>query len=593
MAVAVGNTIGAGILRAPGEIAGQLPHGGLFAAVWVIGGLYALLGAAQIYLLMNLSLLYVLPVQAIAGQPFAAGALAEAAFGRYGIFTIVVILSMLSAINAYHLMASRVLFAMGRDGLFSSEAASVNAGGTPAVALFLSQGSTFVLYLPQEDEAMSGFSSRSSSPLAAVTGEFRDGQPTPVLAAVIDRELAPGIADDRDLMTPEDRVVLIVEEDETFAPVLLEAARQKGFRGIVASHGGAAVSLAHRYRPDAITLDIQLKETDGWQVLDRLKHDAATRHIPVHILSVADERHRALRQGAFAQLTKPVTREALDGTFTNIRAFIERRVKKLLVVEDDDVERSSIVELIGNNDVEVTAVATGQEALDAIERDTFDCLVLDLGLLDMSGFDLLEELRAGGRLVQLPVIVYTGKELSKREESELRRVAETIIVKDVKSPDRLLDETALFLHRIQENLPEAKRRMLEQVRRADPVLTGKTVLIVDDDLRNTFALTSALEQYEMQVLPAENGRDGIEILKSHPRIDVVLMDIMMPEMDGYDATRAIRALPQFRDLPIIALTAKAMKGDRDLCLEAGASDHITKPVDKDQLVSLLRVWLYR
>jgi CheY-like chemotaxis protein/signal transduction histidine kinase/HAMP domain-containing protein len=475
-------------------------------------------------------------------------------------------------------------------------------GGEIRLTSAVGQGSRFVLYLPQGDDVMAGFSRQFPSP-AAVRGAFPDLPRTSVLSTIVDRALAPETADDRDLapeiaddralITAEDKVVLIVEEDQAFAPVLLEAARQQGFRGIVASHGAAAVSLAHRYRPDAITLDIQLKETDGWQVLDRLKHDAATRHIPVHILSVADERQRALRQGAFAQLTKPVTREALDATFTNIRAFIDRRVKKLLVVEDDDVERASIVELIGNHDVEVTAVATGQEALDAIEEHTFDCLVLDLGLLDMSGFELLEELRTEGRLAQLPVIVYTGRELSKREEHELRRVAETIIVKDAKSPDRLLDETALFLHRIQEHLPESKRRMLEQLRHADPVLSGKTVLIVDDDLRNTFALTSALEQYEMRVVQAENGRDGIETLKSHPGIDVVLMDIMMPELDGYDATRTIRALPQFRDLPIIALTAKAMTGDRDLCLEAGASDHITKPVDTDQLVSLLRVWLYR
>jgi hypothetical protein len=328
-------------------------------------------------------------------------------------------------------------------------------------------------------------------------------------------------------------------------------------------------------------------------VLDRLKHDPATRHIPVHIISVADERRRALRQGALAHLTKPVTREALDTTFMNIRGFIERGVKHLLVVEDDDIERSSIVELIGNNDVHLTAVATGQEALEAIERETFDCMVLDLGLSDMSGVELLEELSRRGRLVQLPVIVYTGKELSKAEQTELRRLAETIIVKDVTSPDRLLDETVLFLHRIQENLPEAKRRMLEQLRHADPALGGRTVLIMDDDLRNTFALASALEQYQMQVVPAENGADGIEILKSRPGIDVVLMDVMMPEMDGYEATRAIRALPQFRNLPIIALTAKAMKGDRDLCIDAGASDYISKPVETDQLISLLRVWLYR
>jgi CheY-like chemotaxis protein len=413
------------------------------------------------------------------------------------------------------------------------------------------------------------------------------------LPQAVETEAAPDIADDRDTISADDKVVLIVEGDRAFASTLLDVARQKKFRGIVTSRGDAAVPLARRYRPDAITLDVQLDETSGWRVLDLLKHDPATRHIPVHIISVADERQRALRQGAFAHLTKPVTGEALEATFTNIRAFIERGVRNLLVVEDDDVERSSIVDLIGNNDVHVTAVATGQEALEAIDRETIDCMVLDLDLSDMSGLELLEELRGRERLAQVPVIVYTGKDLSAQEEAELRRVAETIIVKDVKSPDRLLDETALFLHRIQENLPEAKRRMLEQLRHTDPALAGRTVLIVDDEVRNTFALASALEQYQMQVIPAENGRDGIEILKNRPGIDVVLMDVMMPEMDGYEATRAIRALPQFRTLPIIALTAKAMKGDRDLCIEAGASDYVTEPVDTDQLISLLRVWLYR
>jgi CheY-like chemotaxis protein len=410
---------------------------------------------------------------------------------------------------------------------------------------------------------------------------------------VLDEVPAADVADDRATITADDRVVLIVEDDRTFAGILLEAARERGFKGLVTSRGDHAIALAHRYRPSAITLDIQLDETDGWRVLDMLKHDPATRHIPVHIISATDERQRALRQGAIAHLTKPVTREALTDAFGGIRMFIDRRVKNLLVVEDDDVERTSIVELIGNNDVHTTAVATGQEALEALEREPFDCMVLDLGLSDMSGFDLLEQLRQKGTLASLPVIVYTGKELSKREETELRRVAETIIVKDVKSPDRLLDETALFLHRVQENLPEPKRRMLEQLQHSDPGLAGKTVLVVDDDIRNIFALTSVLEQYEMKVLYAENGRDGIELLRQTPGVDAVLMDVMMPEMDGYEATRAIRQVPEFRQLPIIALTAKAMKGDRELCIEAGASDYITKPVNTDQLMSLLRVWLYR
>jgi CheY-like chemotaxis protein len=302
---------------------------------------------------------------------------------------------------------------------------------------------------------------------------------------------------------------------------------------------------------------------DGWAVLDRLKHDPETRHIPVHIISMLEE------------------------------AFIDRKVRNLLVVEDNDVERQSIVELIGNGDVKTTAVATGEEALGALEAQAFDCLVLDLGLSDMSGFDLLERMKQSPRLSQIPVIVYTGKDLTKKQETELRRLAETIIIKDVKSPDRLLDETALFLHRVESNLPVEKRRMLEQLHQHDPTLAGRKALIVDDDIRNIFALTSVLEQHQVEVFYAENGRDGLKMIEDIEGIDVVLMDVMMPEMDGYEAMRRIREKKRFRALPIIALTAKAMKGDREKCIEAGASDYVTKPVDTEQLISLLRVWLSR
>jgi CheY-like chemotaxis protein len=263
------------------------------------------------------------------------------------------------------------------------------------------------------------------------------------------------------------------------------------------------------------------------------------------------------------------------------------------VVEDDDVERQSIVELIGNGDVRTTAVASGEAALQALAAQTFDCLVLDLGLTDMSGFELLERMKEDPRLAQVPVIVYTGRELSKKQETELRRLAETIIIKDVKSPDRLLDETALFLHRVESNLPAEKRKLLERLHQHDPTLAGRRALIVDDDIRNIFALTSVLEQQEMEVLYAENGRDGIRMLEETPGIDLVLMDVMMPEMDGFEAMRRVREQARFRSLPIIALTAKAMKGDREKCIEAGASDYVTKPVDTEQLLSLLRVWLSR
>jgi CheY-like chemotaxis protein len=370
-------------------------------------------------------------------------------------------------------------------------------------------------------------------------------------------------------------------------------AREKGFKVLAATRGDVGLAMATRYEPDAITLDIDLPAMDGWTVLDRLKHDPSTRHIPVHIISMMEEAQRGMRLGAMAYLSKPVDRAALDSAFGSLHGFIERKVRNLLIVEDNDVERRSIVDLIGNGDVKATAVASAEEAIAALESQPFDCLVLDLGLGDMSGFELLERMKASPRLSRIPVIVYTGKDLSKKQETELRRLAETIIIKDVKSPDRLLDETALFLHRVERSLPPDKRRMLEQLHQHDPALSGRKALIVDDDIRNIFALTSVLEQHDMEVLYAENGRDGLALLEERPEIDVVLMDVMMPEMDGYEAMRRIRERKGMHRLPIIALTAKAMKGDREKCIEAGASDYITKPVDTDQLVSLLRIWLSR
>jgi CheY-like chemotaxis protein/signal transduction histidine kinase/HAMP domain-containing protein len=403
-----------------------------------------------------------------------------------------------------------------------------------------------------------------------------------------------GFEDDRDDLQPGDRVVLIVEDDANFAHILLDLARDKGYKGIVGHDGEVGLQLAHAYRPDAITLDIDMPGIDGWAVLDRLKHHPDTRHIPVHIITGIRERQQGLKAGAIAYLEKPVTKEALDDSFNRISHFIDQQVKRLLVVEDDDVQRAAMIDLIAHEDVEITAVATAEEALRDLAQTHYDCMVLDLGLQGrQDGFQLLETVKGDPAMRELPIIIYTGKELSQEEETRLRRFADTIIIKDVKSPERLLDETALFLHRVEAKLPEQKRRMLERLHNADAVFAGKHVLIVDDDVRNIFSLTSVLEDHGMRVSFAENGRQAIDLLKGTPDVDLVLMDVMMPEMDGYETTRAIRQISELRNLPIIALTAKAMKGDREKCIAAGASDYITKPVDTEQLLSLMRVWLYR
>jgi CheY-like chemotaxis protein/HAMP domain-containing protein len=447
-------------------------------------------------------------------------------------------------------------------------------------------GSTFTLYLPL---AYAGPTHRILS-RDGTGATITQTKATPVLSVAMPDEAIP---DDRDDVREGDMVLLICEDDPHYARILLGIARMKGFKAIVASRGQQALALAREHLPAAISLDVFLPDMLGWTVLNNLKLDPRTRHIPVQMLSVEEERQHGLSHGAFTYLVKPATTNELESAFDKLKTYATPHTRKLLVIEDNSTERTSIVELLSHADIHIDAVGTGNEALEALRKETYDCCVVDLRLPDMTGFDLLDQLRAEPALRDIPIVVFTGKELSEEEERRLKTVAKSIVLKDVQSPERLLDETALFLHRVIADLPEEKRKMIERLHESPEALRGRKVLVVDDDARNIFALTTVLENQDMEVLSATNGKQAIKIIESTPDLGVVLMDIMMPEMDGYETMREIRKNPSMRTLPILALTAKAMKGDREKCLQAGASDYIAKPVNTDQLLSLLRVWLYR
>jgi CheY-like chemotaxis protein len=331
----------------------------------------------------------------------------------------------------------------------------------------------------------------------------------------------------------------------------------------------------------------------GWTVLTQLKQDPSTRHIPVQIVTLDEDRHHGLAHGAFAFVQKPITPEGLEGAFARIKDYAAPRRKRLLVVEDDRAERDSVSALLESSDIEITTADTGEAAIASLRAEPVDCVVLDLRLPDMSGFEVLEMIRDDETLRDVPVVVFTGRELSADEDAKLRTMARSVIVKGVESPERLLDETSLFLHRVVADLPPAKQRMLQRLHSSDEDLMKRAVLLVDDDTRNIFALSSVLERRGMEVLTATTGSEALAVLNSRADVAIVLMDIMMPGMDGYETIQAIRTTPKYRRLPILALTAKAMKGDREKCLEAGASDYLAKPVNTEQLLSALRMWLHR
>jgi HAMP domain-containing protein/CheY-like chemotaxis protein/signal transduction histidine kinase len=460
-------------------------------------------------------------------------------------------------------------------------------GGEIRLSSVAGSGSTFTLYLPLHYVGAAYARGILQAPSVPATP-----QPAfqPVVLPMVRHE---EIADDREDLGEGEPILMVVEDDPHYSRVLMSLARERGFKVVLARNGADALIFARKYPLAAVSLDVFLPDMLGWTVLNQLKRSSETRHIPVQILTIEDERQYGLERGAFAFLTKTGTTEELETALDRLKEFTSTKVRRLLVVEDDPAEQMSVTELLGHKDIEILTATTGTEALQIMRGSQVDCVVLDLRLPDMSGFELLEVIQTDEELRRLPIIVFTGRDISEEEESRLKKSAKSIVLKGVRSPERLLDETALFLHRVIADLPPPKQAMLKALHESDEPLTGRKVLVVDDDIRNIFALNSLLERHQMQVITATNGQEAIKLVENTEDLSLVLMDVMMPEMDGYETMRRIRAQPDFRTLPIIALTAKAMKGDREKCLEAGASDYVAKPVNTDQLLSLVRLWLHR
>lgn len=447
------------------------------------------------------------------------------------------------------------------------------------------KGSVFVVYLPVETADVNGTSAEPRVIMPSVRKPADRKAPQTQVTA---------IADDRADLEDDATVILIIEDDTKFAQVLMNECYGKGFKCLFSATGEEGLELAVKYQPKAILLDLLLPGIDGWTVLSMLKDQTSTRHIPVHVISAIEGASvDALNRGAIGYLEKPVSRDGLNKAFTRIEDIFSRKIKNLLVVEDDQITRKNIVKLIGNGDVHIDETATGKETLEKLKSGKYDCMILDLGLSDMTGIELLEILAKSEDIAIPPVIVYTARDLTREEDTKLRDFTESVIIKGVRSEERLLDEASLFLHRVVSKLPTNKRKMITDLHDADSIFKNKRVLIVDDDMRNVFALSKTLGDKGIEALKAEDGQKALNLLEKDPDIDLVLMDIMMPVMDGYETIKRIRAQEKFQQLPIIALTAKAMKEDRIQCIAAGANDYLPKPVNLDRLFSTMRVWLYR
>jgi len=462
-------------------------------------------------------------------------------------------------------------------------------GGSIAVTSAPGQGSIFTLVLPEQyEEQLQGQAYRAPAPALAAPAPAARPVIAPVPAVSVP---VPLFADDREKTPFTKRCILVIEDEVRFAQILYDLAHELGYHCLVAHAADDGFELAAQFVPDAILLDMRLPDHSGLTVLQRLKERASTRHIPVHVISVEDRQEAAMQMGAVGYAVKPTTREELKDVFARLEAKLTQKVKRVLLVEDDALQRDSISRLIGDEDIEITAVGFAQDALELLRHNAYDCMIIDLKLPDMLGNDLLKRMSTDEIAAFPPVIVYTGRNLTRDEETELLKYSRTIIIKGARSPERLLDEVTLFLHKVESQLSSERQTMLKTARSRDRVFEGRKILVVDDDVRNIFALTSALEHKGAIVEVGRNGLEAIAKLNEVEDIDLVLMDVMMPEMDGYEATAQIRKDPRWRKLPIIAVTAKAMKDDQDRCLQAGSNDYLAKPIDLDRLFSLIRVWL--